>query len=66
MKRKPDAYARSCRLRMKAYDKLPPATRAALQNADHDINPARLVAEMKDAGATDEELVRMVRKVRAL
>jgi hypothetical protein len=51
---------------MKAYDKLPPATRAALQNADHDINPARLVAEMKDAGATDDELVRMVKRVRAL
>jgi hypothetical protein len=51
---------------MKAYDKLPPDTRAALQNAAHDINPARLLAEMEDAGATDEQLVRMVKRVRAL
>jgi len=60
------SYDRSSRLRMNAYDRLPPSTRAALQNADHDINPIRLLEEMRDAGATDEQLVRMIERVRVL
>lgn len=55
-------YDASSRLRMRAYDKLPPAARAALQNAAHNINPVRLLAEMEDAGATDEQLVMLVRR----
>ncbi len=59
-------YSASCRVRMKAYDKLPPKARAALQNADFDINPVRLVQEMEDAGATDKELVAMIKRARVL
>lgn len=53
------------RKRMQMFDKLPPTVRRVLAEAPRDWNVAPFYLEMRDAGATEAELIAMINKRRA-